>query len=195
MTENNALTHTVGNENQQIEATVKKEGRRLFSFIRKRISTDEEAEDILQDVFYELVQSYRMMKPVGQVATWLFTVARNKITDRYRKSKTLSTEDVFSGVTSDGEERLFLEDLLAMGDVSAEDRMFFDATMDLIMAALDEIPVNQKEAFIMHEMEGKSLQDISDLMGIPVKTVISRKRYAVLYLRNKLRDTYDELGQ
>jgi len=177
---------------EQIRETVRKERSRLFSFIRKRISTDEEAEDIVQDVFYELVESYRLMKPIEQLASWLFAVARNKITDRHRKKRTDSLEDSFSTAEADDEGYLFLAEILPSGELSAEDRIFLDTTMELVMAALDELPANQKEAFILHELEGRSLQDIADETGVPLKTVISRKRYAVLHLREELRDFYNE---
>ena len=147
--------------NQKIEHVISKEKSRLLNFIRQRTPTLEDAEDILQDVFYELVQSYRLMKPVEQLASWLFTVARNKITDSYRKKKSSSLEDV--------------------------------AHMETIADCLEELPKEQRDAFVMHELEDKSMQQIADEMNVSVKTVISRKRYAVLFLRERLQFIYKQI--
>ncbi len=164
-----------------------------MDFIRKRIPKSSDAEDILQDVFYELVETYRLLKPVEQIASWMFRVARNKITDKYRKSKTESLEDELLGPISDEDEPLLLADLLDGQHISAETALWQEAVMDALSEALDELPSDQKEVFVMHELEGWSFNEIVDFTGVPIKTLISRKRYAILYLRERLQYLYDDL--
>lgn len=181
-------------QNAEIGETVKSERAKLLSFIKSKVPAGEEAEDILQDVFFELIESRRLMKPIEKLASWLYTVARNKINDLYRKKKTLSLEDEFSmsGSVSNNEV-LMLADVLPAMQNSIEDEMLQSAMIDLMAEALDELPENQSRAFIMHEVEGKSLNEIAEETGVPLKTVISRKRYAVLYLRERLQTLYNEL--
>lgn len=178
--------------NQKIEHVISKEKSRLLNFIRQRTPTLEDAEDILQDVFYELVQSYRLMKPVEQLASWLFTVARNKITDSYRKKKSSSLEDV-ARMQEENDEPLFLADILKSNALSADEKMMNDLIMETIADCLDELPKEQRDAFVMHELEDKSMQQIADEMNVSVKTVISRKRYAVLFLRERLQFIYKQI--
>lgn len=178
--------------NQKIEHVISKEKSRLLNFIRQRTPTLEDAEDILQDVFYELVQSYRLMKPVEQLASWLFTVARNKITDSYRKKKSTSLDDV-AHIQEENDEPLLLADILKSNAISADDKMMNDFMMETIADALDELPKEQRDAFVMHELEDKSMQQIADEMNVSVKTVISRKRYAVLFLRERLQFIYKQI--
>ena len=179
------------NDNEKIEQIVSKEKSRLLNFIRQRTSNLEDAEDILQDVFYELIESFRLMKPVEQLASWLFTVARNKITDSYRKKKPVSLEDNVH-VNEDDDESLLLADILSGNHISADDKMMNDLLMETIAGALDDLPKQQRDAFVMHELEDKSMQQIADEMNVPLKTVISRKRYAVLYLRERLQTLYKQ---
>ncbi|HUM51306.1 MAG TPA: RNA polymerase sigma factor [Chitinophagales bacterium] len=178
--------------NQKIEHVISKEKSRLLNFIRQRTPTLEDAEDILQDVFYELVQSYRLMKPVEQLASWLFTVARNKITDSYRKKKSTSLDDV-AHIQEENDEPLLLADILKSNAISADDKMMNDFMMETIADALNELPKEQRDAFVMHELEDKSMQQIADEMNVSVKTVISRKRYAVLFLRERLQFIYKQI--
>ena len=178
--------------NQKIEHVISKEKSRLLNFIRQRTPTLEDAEDILQDAFYELVQSYRLMKPVEQLASWLFTVARNKITDSYRKKKSSSLEDV-AHMQEENDEPLFLADILKSNALSADEKMMNDLIMETIADCLDELPKEQRDAFVMHELEDKSMQQIADEMNVSVKTVISRKRYAVLFLRERLQFIYKQI--
>ncbi len=178
--------------NQKIEHVISKEKSRLLNFIRQRTPTLEDAEDILQDVFYELVQSYRLMKPVEQLASWLFTVARNKITDSYRKKKSTSLDDV-AHIQEENDEPLLLADILKSNAISADDKMMNDFMMETIADALDELQKEQRDAFVMHELEDKSMQQIADEMNVSVKTVISRKRYAVLFLRERLQFIYKQI--
>jgi RNA polymerase sigma factor (sigma-70 family) len=180
-------------QNESIMQTVQKERKRLLDFIRKRVPTQEDAEDVLQDVFYELVNTYRLMKPVEQMASWLFTVARNKITDRYRKKKPDLLEDHFNVGTSEEGDRLDISDFLPGNLNSPETEMMRDAIMNALMNALDELPKEQREVFIMHELEDKSFQEIAEVTGANVNTLLSRKRYAVLFLRERLQSLYNDL--
>lgn len=176
----------------KIEQVVQREKKRLLNFIRQRTPTVEDAEDILQDVFYELVESYRLMKPVEQLASWMFTVARNKITDLYRKKKPDSLEDTIQYVGEESDEPLMLSDILQGNTTSADDKMMNDLVMEVVAEALDELPKAQRDAFVMHELEDKTMQQIADEMNTSVKTVISRKRYAVLYMRERLKTVYEQ---
>lgn len=180
-------------QNRSMQETVKRERSRLLDFIRKRIPDADDAEDILQDVFHQLVESYRLTKPVEEVTAWLFTVARNKITDRFRKKKTESLEKQLAYANEADGERLSLLDLLPAETDLPEAALLRSALMDELEAALDELPAEQREVFILHEIEGKSFNEISERKGVGVNTLLSRKRYAVLYLRERLRDLYEEL--
>jgi len=193
---NAALALTQGmtvEQNELISETVRKERSRLLSFIKSRVPDTEDPEDILQDVFSELVEMYRLMKPVEKMSAWLFTTARNKITDLFRKKKAVS----FSGLAStrneeDDEETDFLYALLPDPSDGPEMLLFREVMRDELNKALDEIPEKQRSVFIQSEIEGKSFKEISEETGIPVNTLLSRKRYAVLVLRERLRDMYDE---
>lgn len=180
-------------QNESIREIIVKERKRLLDFIRKRVPTQEDAEDVLQDVFYELVNTYRLMKPVEQMASWLFTVARNKITDRYRKKKPDSLEDHFAIRAGDDGDRMDISDFLPSGTNSPETEMMREAIMQGLVQALDELPKEQREVFIMHELEDKSYQEIAEITGANVNTLLSRKRYAVLYLRERLQNLYADL--
>jgi RNA polymerase sigma factor (sigma-70 family) len=182
-------------QNRQIQETVRRERGRLLQFIRKRIPRPEDAEDIAQDVFYELTEMYRLMKPVEQMTSWLFTVARNKITDRFRKKKPALLEDVFSfrGGDDAGEGYLIDELLPAASVRPADAEMMRETIMDALMEALDELPEEQRDVFIQHELEDKSFKEIADASGVTINTLLSRKRYAVLHLRARLKNLYDDL--
>lgn len=181
------------NQNQSVSDAVKKDGPRLLNFIRKRIPDTDDAEDILQDVFYQLVQAQRLMNPIGEVTAWLYTVARNKITDRFRKKKSESLDRHLFSNADDDDEGLNLVDLLMAENNTPEMDMFRSAIMEELELAMEDLPEEQREVFVMHEMDGKSFQEISVITGVGVNTLLSRKRYAVLYLRERLRDLYDEL--
>ena len=182
-------------QNQQIQETVSRERARLLQFIRKRIPRPEDAEDIAQDVFHELTEMYRLMKPIEQMTSWLFTVARNKITDRFRKKKPALLEDVFSfkGGDSDGEGYLIDELLPAANVLPADAEMMRETIMEALMEALDELPLEQREVFIEHELEDKSFKEIAEKTGVTINTLLSRKRYAVLHLRGRLKNLYNDL--
>jgi RNA polymerase sigma factor (sigma-70 family) len=182
-------------QNRQIQETVRRERGRLLAFIRSRIPRPEDAEDIAQDVFYEFTEMYRLMKPVEQIASWLFTVARNKITDRYRKKKPVLLEDVFTFKSSgDDDNGYLLDELLPAANVrSADVEMMRETIMEALMEALDELPAEQRDVFVQHELEDKSFKEIAEASGVTINTLLSRKRYAVLYLRGKLKSLYDDL--
>jgi RNA polymerase sigma factor (sigma-70 family) len=181
-------------QDRTINETVKRERSRLLDFIRKRVPEDTDAEDILQDVFYQLVETYRLMKPVEQVTNWLFTVARNKITDLYRKKKPVPMSKIMPAVESDEEsDRLDLSDILPDGTESPEMADLRRLIMEELENALADLPREQRDVFVMHEIEDKSFNEISEITGQSVNTLLSRKRYAVLYLRKRLQDLYNEL--
>ena len=181
-------------QDRKIKETVQKEQNRLLNFIRKRVPTEADAEDILQDVFYQLVETYRLMKPVEQLTAWLFTVARNKITDRFRKHKPESLEKQQIRKSGDDEgEMLNISDIIPDKTDSAEMLMLRSAITDELETALEELPAEQREVFVMHELENKSFKEISEITGEQVNTLLSRKRYAVVHLRKRLQDMYNEL--
>jgi RNA polymerase sigma factor (sigma-70 family) len=178
-------------QDQRIADAVARDGARLRNFIRKRVPNEAEADDILQDVFYELVETYRMMKPLEQVSAWLFRVARNRIIDLFRKTRPqASTSDV---VAERGEEgALLLEDLLPSPDGGPEAAYARGVLLEELEAALSELPAEQREVFIAHEIEGKSFKEMAAASGVSVNTLLSRKHYAVLHLRERLAAIYDE---
>ncbi|HEY6161068.1 MAG TPA: sigma-70 family RNA polymerase sigma factor [Bacteroidia bacterium] len=182
-------------QNINISETVRKERSRLLDFIRRRVPEETDAEDILQDVFYQLVETYRLMKPIEQVTNWLFTVARNKITDLYRKKKAvpLSKINPVAGGDEDAE-RLDLSDLLPSGSESPEMADLRSYITEELEKALEELPAEQRDVFVMHEIEDKSFNEIAEITGESVNTLLSRKRYAVLFLRKRLKKLYEELA-
>jgi RNA polymerase sigma factor (sigma-70 family) len=167
---------------------VKDYSRRLLGFIRKRVTNEADAEDILQDVFYQLLGN---KEPIDQITAWLFTVARNKITDSQRKKQPLLVDSFFSE-TEDGETGEWMDILL--DESSNPETLYLRALFrETLKESLDELPEEQKQAFVLHEIEGIPFKEISDETGISVNTLISRKRYAVLFLRNKLADLHEAL--
>ena len=178
-------------QNRRIAETVEREQSRLRNFIRKRVLNDEETEDILQEVFYELVHAYRMMKPVEQAGAWLFRVARNRIIDRFRKRRPEGIA-VAEPAGHDEAEMFPWEDLLPSPVAGPEAAYAREILMDEIEAALDELPEEQREVFVAHELEGRSFKELAEETGLSVNTLLSRKHYAVLYLRRRLRSIYEE---
>jgi RNA polymerase sigma factor (sigma-70 family) len=178
-------------QDQRISETVSREQSRLRSFIRRRVADPGDAEDILQDVFYELVEAYRMMKPVEQVTAWLFRVARNRITDRFRKRSRDALRNEPASVAEDGEE-LLLEELLPSPDAGPDAAYARGVLLEELDDALDELPAEQREVFIAHELMGYSFKELAAETGVSVNTLLSRKHYAVLHLRERLQAIYDE---
>ncbi len=175
----------------RISEAVSREQSRLRSFIRKRVADPGDAEDILQDVFYELVEAYRLMKPVEQVTAWMFRVARNRITDLFRRKSREALRNEPAGVTEDGME-LLLEELLPSPDAGPDAAYARSVLVEELDEALDELPVEQREVFIAHELMGYTFKELAAQTGLSVNTLLSRKHYAVLYLRKRLQAIYDE---
>src|SRR6267154_2635562 len=177
-------------QDQRISEAVSRDQSRLRSFIRRRVADPRDAEDILQDVFYELVEAYRMMKPVEQVTAWLFRVARNRITDLFRSKKREASSEPAVKI-EDGEE-LQWEDLLPSPEAGPEAAYARSVLLEEVDAALDELPEEQREVFVAHEFLGYSFKDLAEQTGVSVNTLLSRKRYAVLHLRERLQTIYDD---
>ena len=175
-------------KDESLTNTIKKERGKLLSFISNRTPTIEDAEDILQDVFYELVQS----EIIENTAAWLYRVARNKITDWYRKMKPDRLDDI-SFNHSDDDEALLLSDIIPSMETTADTQILLKLISEVLADTLEELPENQREVFVLHEIDGKSLKEIAEQTNTGIKTVISRKRYAVMYLQERLRSLYEEL--
>jgi RNA polymerase sigma factor (sigma-70 family) len=177
-------------QDQRISEVVKREQSRLRSFIRRRVPDPRDAEDILQDVFYELVEANRLLMPIEHVTGWLFRVARNRITDLFRKKKPESFSD--SAVADEEGEVLQIEDLLPSPDAGPEALYLRSVLLDALELAVDELREEQRKVFVAHELEGRSFKEMAAETGLGVNTLLSRKRYAVLHLREQLQSIYDE---
>ncbi len=175
---------------QRISEVVKRERSRLHNFIRRRVPDPRDAEDILQDVFYELVEANRLLMPIDHVTGWLFRVARNRITDLFRKKRPESFSEVT--VEDEADELLRLEDLLPSPDAGPEALYARSLLLEELELALDELPKEQRDVFVAHELEGRSFKDMSAATGVSVNTLLARKRYALLHLRERLHSVYDE---
>jgi RNA polymerase sigma factor (sigma-70 family) len=175
-------------QDRRISEVVLKERSRLRNFIRRRVPDPRDAEDILQDVFYELVEANRLLMPIEHVTGWLFRVARNRITDLFRKKRPES----FSEIHEDDDERLGLEDLLPSTDAGPEDLVARNMLLEELEDAIGELPEEQRKVFVAHELEGRSFKEIAAETNIGINTLLSRKHYAVLYLRERLQSVYDE---
>lgn len=179
--------------NVAIDTTVRKERRRLLDFIRLRVGTEEDAEDILQDVFYQLVTSYSVAEPIERLASWLFTVARNKIIDRYRKRTPEPAATQNDAWDDDESDFPGIEDIL-FDPTDTPDMVYARSLVwSELAVALEELPEAQRDVFVMHELEGRSFKEIAEVTGDQVSTLLSRKRYAVIYLRERLQELYDEM--
>ena len=178
-------------QDQRIAEAFTREQRRLRSFIRKHVADDRDVEDILQDVFYELVEAYRLVKPVEYMTAWLFRIARNRITDLFRRKRNeISTDEPVPGTDDDGP--LSFGDLLPSVDAGPEAAYARGMLLEELVAGFEELPEEQREVFIAHELEGRSFKEIAAASGVNVNTLISRKHYAVLHLRRHLQAIYDE---
>jgi len=178
-------------QDQQISEAIKRERDKLRKFIRRRVPDPRDAEDILQDVFYKLVEANRLLMPIDHVTGWLFRVTRNRIADLFRKRRTenIGTTDV----VNDNDELLWLEDLLPSPDALPDAIYARNLILDELEMAIDELPEEQREVFVAHELEGRSFKQIAAETGVSLNTLLSRKRYAVLHLRERLADFYEEL--
>jgi len=176
-------------QDQRISEVVKREQSRLRNFIRRRVPDPRDAEDILQDVFYELVEANRLLMPIEHVTGWLFRVARNRITDLFRKKRLESFSD--TAIADEDDELLQLKDLLPSPDAGPEALYARNVLLDELELAVDELPEEQREVFVAHELEGRSFKEMAAETGVSVNTLLARKRYAVLHLRERLQSIYD----
>jgi RNA polymerase sigma factor (sigma-70 family) len=187
-------TLAMTDRDRDITATVRRERSRLANFIRRRVADRTDAEDILQDVFHEFVEAYRLPEPIEQASAWLFQVARHRIIDRFRKKKELPLDEAGGDGNAEADDGALRLDLalpsLEAGPEAAYARQLL---LNALEAALAELPENQREVFVAHELEGLSFKDIAARTGVGVNTLLARKRYAVLQLRARLQTVYDEL--
>ncbi|MDE1179194.1 sigma-70 family RNA polymerase sigma factor [Paraburkholderia sp.] len=184
--------HTMSERDSDIAATVVRERSKLVNFIRRRVRDPFEAEDILQDVFHEFVQAYRLPAPIEQAGAWLFRAARNRIIDRFRKKKEVSLATLADDGDDPGDD--YRLDLELPSDDAGPDALYARAVLlEALQEALDALPANQREVFIAHELEGRTFKAMAIESGVTVNTLLARKRYAVLHLRARLQVVYDEL--
>jgi RNA polymerase sigma factor (sigma-70 family) len=181
----------MGQQDQQISGAINRDRARLRNFIRSRVADRDDAEDILQDVFYELVEAYRAMQPLEQVTAWLFRVARNRITDLFRK-RDREAQQTGSATPTEDDETLLSGNLLPSPDAGPEAAYARSVLLEELDDALDELPEEQREVFIAHELMGYSFKELARQSGVSVNTLLSRKHYAVLHLRRRLQAIYDE---
>jgi len=177
-------------QDQRISEVVEREQSRLRNFIRRRVPDRRDAEDVLQEVFYELVEANRLLMPIEHVTGWLFRVARNRIIDLFRKKRPESLSD--TAAPDEDDERLQLKDLLPSPDAGPEALYARNVLLDELELAIDELPAEQRAVFVAHELEGRSFKAMAAETGVSVNTLLSRKRYAVLHLRERLQSVYDE---
>jgi RNA polymerase sigma factor (sigma-70 family) len=180
-------------QDQRISEVVKREQSRLRNFIRRRVPDPLDAEDILQDVFYRLVEANRLLMPIEHVTGWLFRVARNRITDLFRKKEPENFSEIDSANEED--ESLQFEDLLPSPDAGPEALYARNVMLGELERAVAELPKEQREVFVAHEIDGRSFKELSAGTGVSVNTLLSRKRYAVLHLRERLQRVYDEFSE
>ena len=180
-------------QDRQISEIVAEQRGRLRNFIRRRVPDPADAEDIVQEVFYELVEANRLLMPIEHVTGWLYRVARNRITDLFRKKKPVPFSD--AAVEDESGELLRIEDLLPSPDAGPEALYFRSVLLDELEMALEELPDEQREVFVAHEFEGRSFRELSAETGVSVNTLLSRKRYAVLHLRERLQSIHDDLAR
>ncbi|MGA2422312.1 MAG: sigma-70 family RNA polymerase sigma factor [Candidatus Acidiferrum sp.] len=181
---------TMTEQDRQISQVIAEQQSRLRNFIRRRVPDPSDAEDLLQEVFYELVEANRLLMPIEHVTGWLFQVARNRITDLFRKKKPVPFSD--AALQDEDGEMLQFEDLLPSPDAGPEALYFRSVLLDELEYALGELPREQREVFVAHELEGRSFKELSAETGVSVNTLLSRKRYAVLHLRARLQSIHDE---
>ena len=181
--------HALMREQNKLAAeTVMRERGRLKNFIRRRVADPADAEDILQDVFYSFIEAYRLPEPIEQVGAWLYRVARNRIIDRFRKKRS----DPLSEISSETDEEPWLETVLPSPEVGPEAAYARKVLLEELYSALDDLPEPQCAVFIAHEVEGRSFKQLAEESGVPLNTLLARKRYAVLNLRARLQAIYDE---
>ena len=189
MMDDSASIISMNEQDRRISEIIAEERSRLRNFIRRRVPNPSDVEDILQEVFYKLVEANRLLMPIDHVTGWLFRVARNRITDLFRKKKAESFSET---VENEDGEALRIEDLLPSSEAGPEALYVRNVLLDELELALGELPKEQREVFVAHEIEGRSFKELSAESGVNVNTLLSRKRYAVLHLRERLQSVYDE---
>lgn len=175
---------------EKLEEQYKKEKFKLFKYIRSRVNTDEDAEDVLQDVFYKAANNFDAIEPLNSITSWLYTVAKNRIVDVFRKKKELIESDLYLG-----EDDLTLEEIIEDSGISVDDELTEKMVNEQIEKAIGNLPEKQRKVFIAHELDGLSFKEISEITGDSVNTLLSRKRYAVRALRNQLEDLYNLIAE
>lgn len=175
-------------QDKHITETISQERGRLVNFIRRRVPDANEAEDILQDVFFEYVEAYRLPEPIEQVGAWLFRVARNRIIDRFRKKREVQLPEI----SGEADDELWLDEVLPSPDAGPEAVYARRVLLEELLAALEELPKEQRDVFIAHELDGRSFKELAVEKSVTVNTLLARKRYAVLHLRARLQTIYDE---
>jgi RNA polymerase sigma factor (sigma-70 family) len=186
-----ADSKSMSEQDRQISEVIAEQRSRLRNFIRRRVPDPSDVEDILQEVFYKLVEANRLLMPIDHVTGWLFRVARNRITDLFRKRREESFSD--KAIEKDDGEVLRIEDLLPSPDAGPEALYVRSLLLDALELALDELPDEQREVFVAHELEGRSFKELSAESGVNINTLLARKRYAVLHLRERLQSIHDEV--
>ena len=181
-------------QDQKISEAIARDEPRLRAFIRRRVGNGGEAEDILQDVFYELVEAYRMMKPVGHVTAWMYQVARNRIIDLFRRKKREASRFEPEMLSEYGEARV-LEELLPSPDARPDAIYARNILLEALEDALDELPAEQRDVFVAHELMGYTFKELAEQYDVGVNTLLSRKHYAVKFLRERLRAIYEEFRE
>jgi RNA polymerase sigma factor (sigma-70 family) len=182
---------SIAKQDRLIAEAVERDEPRLRSFIRKRVMDIGDAEDVLQDVFYELTEAYRLTRPIEEVTAWLYRVARNRITDLFRRKKAASLSEVVGG----DEDGRALEEMLPSPDAGPDAIYARHVLLEALDEALDELPEEQREVFVAHELMGRSFKEIAEETGVSVNTLLSRKRYAVLHLRERLQEMKEDFGK
>jgi RNA polymerase sigma factor (sigma-70 family) len=180
---------SMSDQDRAISETVSREGGRLRNFIRRRVADAADAEDVLQDVLYEVTLAYRLPEPIEQIGAWMYRVALNRITDLFRKKKPGLIEDMLA---ADSEADHLLDAILPADEDGPEAAYARALLLDAVQSALAELPADQRDVFIAHEIEGRSFKSLAEQTGISVNTLLARKRYAVLFLRSRLQAVYDD---
>jgi len=186
------ISRMIDEQDLRVSEAIERERSRLRNFVRRRVPDENDIEDILQDVFFELVETYRLWGPVREVGAWLFRVARNRITDLFRKRtrETLGVEGA-----SPRDEDVRWEDLLPSPDAGPEAAYAHQLLIEELDTALDELPREQREVFVAHELDGLSFKELAAQTGLSVNTLLSRKHYAVLHLRRRLQSIHDDISK
>jgi RNA polymerase sigma factor (sigma-70 family) len=185
------IARQTAEQNRKISEVIRREQARLGNFVRKRVADAGDAEDILQEVFYELVEAYRALQPIEQVGAWLYRVARNRIVDSFRRKRPQALEDGPAEVADD-ESGLTLGELLPSPDAGPDAAYLRSVLLEEIYRTFDELPEEQRAVFLAHEIEGRGFKELAGETGVSINTLLSRKRYAIRYLRRRLRSIYDE---